>query len=138
MKHNRWMILSLMILAVSKNGFSQKIDPSSLLGDWQGVRGSQKIDFIFRDSSQVTMAGDFLENMTCPYEIQNIRGQNILLISINPKAVELKIFLWMNAADEIKLLSVDAMNYKDPMKDPPTGNESGCIIMKKKKSSASG
>ena len=84
------------------------------------------------------MTSEFMEKITCPYQIQNIRGQNILLISVNPNTEELKIFLWMNAADEIKLLSVDAMNYKDPMKDPPTGKESGCIIMKKQKSTVSG
>jgi hypothetical protein len=132
------MFAALVMLAISNGSFSQQIDPSSLLGDWEGMRGSQKIEFNFRDSNRLSITGDLLENMTCPYSIQNIQGQNILLISVNPKSAQLKIFLWMNAADEIKLLSVDELNYNNPMKNPPTGGESGCVIMKRKKSSISG
>ena len=118
------------LVIISAGGFTQSIDSKDLLGKWQSTDKNMTIEFL--DSSQLIMNAGQVKNMNLPYWIDKIQYQYILNIKM-PTQFIIKLFLWKRNKDEIKVIVVDVINYKEPIKDNPKEKELKAIILKRLK-----
>ena len=71
-----------------------------------------------------------LNNSTLTYSIDSIQNYSLLLIHF-ANGFTMKMILWIKSKDEFRLFTVDALNYKNPLKDIPAEGSKKIIIMKR-------
>ena len=114
---------------ISAQAFSKK----DLIGKWQSVNAATSIEMIFADTITVYFKGDrnaAFNNLMLTYTIDSIENHALLLVHF-PNGFTMKMIMWVKNKDELRLFSVDAMNYKDPLKDLPAEDNKKIVIMKR-------
>ena len=131
----RILFLILFALATMKS-YSQQTQPKDLLGNWESINGKVPgaLRYKFIDSTRLHIELDGnavdLKNFEFTYKIDTLQGQLILNV-LFPTGFVMKSFLWVKSPTQIKMLQVDAMHYKDPLKDNPDEMGQMTIIFKK-------
>ncbi len=121
------------LFITSTRTHAQEFSPRDLLGKWQAINGKESLQIKFIDSTHVYFIreeGQPINNMLLGYTIDTLKNQFILNV-IFPTGFILKSFLWIKNKTQIKILGIDIMNYKDPMKKNPQEEDPKTIILRK-------